>query len=75
MPSGHFFVGVERPGETISRQTRRRTTAMIRKKGKRVLYDPMFKDESAMGRDCNKNKCPCNNLSVEGMLTVSVDKS
>ena len=28
---------------------------MIRKKGKRVLYDPMFIDDSAIGRVC-KNK-------------------
>jgi hypothetical protein len=37
---------VESPGETTNRQTRRRTIAVIRNKGKRFLYDPMFIDES-----------------------------
>jgi hypothetical protein len=35
---------------------RRRTTAIIRKKGKRVLYDPMFIDESAMGLEASVDK-------------------
>lgn len=34
---GHVLTGGDRPGETIRRHTRRRTTAIMRKNGNKVL--------------------------------------